>query len=42
MSSSPLVFLASKDEVDVDDAISHSTEKEQGGLLTVVGNPEVG
>ena len=31
-----------KEEVDMDDEISHSPEKQQGELLTIVGDPEVG
>ena len=36
------MFLSLKEEVDMDEAISHSPEKEQGELLTIVGDPEVG
>ena len=39
--SSSLVFLSLKDEVCMDEAISHSPEKYQGELLTIVGYPEV-
>ena len=39
--SSSLVFLSSKEEVAMDEAISHSPEKEQGELLTIVGDNEV-
>ena len=42
ISSSLLVFLSSKGEVEMEEAISHSQEKEQGNLLTIVGDPEVG
>ena len=42
ISSSSLVLLSPKEEVDVDEAISHYTEKEQSELLTIVGDPEVG
>ena len=42
MSSCLLVFLSSKDEVDMDDPLSNSLEKEQGELLTIDGNPGVG
>ena len=42
ISSSSLVFLSLKKEVDMDEAISHSPKKEQGELLTIVGYPEVG
>ena len=37
--SFPLVFLSPKEEIDMDEAISHSPEKEQGELLTIVGDP---
>ena len=36
------MFLSSKEEVDMDEAISHSPEKEQDEFLTIVGDPEVG
>ena len=42
ISSSLLVFLSSKEEVEMDEPLSHSPEKEQGELLTIVGDPEVG
>ena len=42
ISSSSLVFLRLKKEVDMDEAISHSPKKEQGEFLTIVGYPEVG
>ena len=42
MSSCLLVFLCSKEEVDMDEPLSNSTEKEQGKLLVIYGNPEVG
>ena len=42
ISSSSLVFLSLKEEVEMDEAISHSPEKEQGELLTIFGYPEVG
>ena len=32
---SSLVFLISKEEVDMDEPLSHSPEKEQGGFLTI-------
>ena len=40
--SSLLVFLSSKEEVDMDEPISHLPEKEEGELLTINGDPEVG
>ena len=42
ISSSSLVFLSSKEEVDMDEPLSHSPKTEQGELLTIVGYPEVG
>ena len=42
ISSSSLVFLSSKEEVEMDKVISHSLKKEQGELLTIVGDPEFG
>ena len=42
ISFSSLVFLSPKEEVDMEEAISHSPKKEQGELLTIVGYPEVG
>ena len=36
ISSYLLVFLSHKEEVDMDEAISHSPEKEQDELLTIV------
>ena len=41
ISSPLLVFISSKEEVDMDEAISKSPEKEQGGFLTIVGDSEV-
>ena len=41
MSSSSLVFLSSKEEVGMDESLSNFTEKGQGGLLIIYGNPEV-
>ena len=41
ISSSLLVFLSSKYRVEMDEAISHSPEKEQGELLTIFGCTEV-
>ena len=37
-----LVFLSPKEEVEMDEAISHSPEKEQGELLNIVGDPGFG
>ena len=42
ISFSSLVLLSSKEEVYMDETISHSPEKQQGELLTIVGDPEVG
>ena len=39
-SSSSLVFLSSKEGVDMDEAILHFPKKEQVGLLTIVEYPE--
>ena len=41
-SSSSIVILSSKDEVEMDEAISHSPKKEKGELSIIVGDPEVG
>ena len=41
MSSSSILFLSPKEEVDMDEAISHYTEKQIGEFLTIVGDPEV-
>ena len=41
ISYSHLVFLSSKEEVDIDEAISHSPEKKQGELLNIVRDSEV-
>ena len=41
ISSSSFVFLSSKEEVEMDEPISHFPEKEQGELLTINGDPEV-
>ena len=41
-SSSLLVYLSSKEEVEMEEPISHLPVKEQGGLLTINGDPEVG
>ena len=40
--SSLLVYLSEKEEVDMEESISHLTEKEEGILLTINGDPEVG
>ena len=42
ISSSSLVCLSSKEEVEMDEPISHLPQKEEGGLLTINGDPEVG
>ena len=42
ISSSSLVFFSSKDEVEMDEPISHLHEKEQSELLTIHGYPGVG
>ena len=42
ISASSLVFLSLKEEVDMNEPLSNYPEKEQGGLLTVVDDPEVG
>ena len=42
ISSSILVFLSSKEEVDMDETLSNSLKKEQVKLLIIDGNPEVG
>ena len=36
-----IVFLSPKEDIETDEAISHSPKKEQGELLTIVGYPEV-
>ena len=41
ISSSSLVLLSLKEEVEMDEPKSHLPEKEQGGLLTIHGYPEV-
>ena len=41
MSYSLLVFLSSKDSVDMDEPPSNSPRKEQGEFLIIDGNPEV-
>ena len=40
--SSSLVFLSLKEEVEMEEPISHLPEKEQAELLTINGDPEVG
>ena len=42
ISSSSVVFLSSKEEVEMDEPISHFHKKEQGELLTINGDSEVG
>ena len=41
MSYSLLVFLSSKEEVEMDEPLSNSTKKGQGGYFIIKGNPEV-
>ena len=38
---SSLVFLSSKEEVEMDEPLYYSPKKEQDKLLTIVGYPEV-
>ena len=40
--SSSLVYLSLKEEVDMEEPILHLPEKEEGVLLTINGDPEVG
>ena len=40
--TSSLVYLSSKEEVDMEESISHLPETEEGVLLTINGYPEVG
>ena len=40
--SSLLVYLSPKEEVDMEERISHLPKKEQGRLLTINGDPEFG
>ena len=42
ISSSSLVYFSEKEEVEMEEPISHLPEKEEGGLLTINGYPEVG
>ena len=42
ISSYLLLFLSSKEEVDRDEPISHLPQKEEGKLLTINGDNEVG
>ena len=42
ISSSSLVFLSLKEEVHMDEPISHHPEKEEGELLTINGDTKVG
>ena len=37
-----LVYLSEKEEVEMEDSISHLPEKEEGVFLTINGDPEVG
>ena len=40
--SCSLVYLSEKEEVDMEESISHLPEKEEGVLFTINGDPEVG
>ena len=42
MGSSLLVILSSKEDVDMDEPISHLPEKEESEFFTINGDPEVG
>ena len=42
MSYCLIVFLYSKEEVEMDGPLSNSTKKQQGKLLIIDGNPDVG
>ena len=42
MSSSSLVFLCSKEKAEIDEPLSNSPKKQQGELLIIDWNPEVG
>ena len=42
ISASLFVVLSSKEGIDMDEAILYSPKKEQGELLNIVGDPEVG
>ena len=42
ISSSLLVYLSSKEEVDMEEPISHLSKKKQDGLLNINGDSEVG
>ena len=42
MSSCLLLFLSSKEEAETDEPLSNSPKKEQGKLLIIDGNPEIG
>ena len=39
---SSLVYLSEKEEVEIEESISHLPEKEEGILLNINGDPEVG
>ena len=41
ISSSLLVFLSPKEEVEMDEPLSHSSKKQQGEFLTIDGYPGV-
>ena len=36
------MYLSEKEEVEMEESISHLPKKEEGALLTVNGDPEVG
>ena len=36
------MFLSLKEEVEIDEPLSHSPQKEQGEFLTIFGGPNVG
>ena len=42
INSSSLVYFSSREEVEMEEPITPLPEKEQGGLLTINGGPEVG
>ena len=39
MGSCSLVYLSEKEEVDMEESISHLPEKEEGAPLTINGDP---
>ena len=42
ISSSSLVLLSLKEEVEMDEPLAHSPKNKQGEFLTIDGDPEVG